>query len=102
MIDMPEGYDKESEYFARQEFERMKKIEEERRATEAAEEAEKLKELHHMRCPKCGQQLVEIDYKDLKIDKCTGCEGIWLDPGELEEILKDEGGTLSGFIKLFK
>lgn len=101
MIDMPQEYDKESEYFARQEFERRKKLEKEQSKDQAADEKEKLKKLHHMHCPKCGQPLVELDYKSLKIDKCTGCEGIWLDAGELEAIIKEGEGKLSGFLKLF-
>ncbi len=39
-----------------------------------------------MRCPKCGMELIEISYKKLKIDKCSSCEGIWLDAGEFEQV----------------
>ncbi|MDH4184401.1 MAG: zf-TFIIB domain-containing protein [Nitrospinota bacterium] len=93
---------KEEEYFARQEFERRKKLEEEKRAKMAEEEHRKHKELHYMRCPKCGMQLVEIEYKDIKVDKCTGCGGIWLDPGELEMIASEEDkGGFKGFLGLF-
>jgi len=28
---------------------------------------------------KCGMNLVEIDYKSIKVDRCSSCEGIWLD-----------------------
>lgn len=101
MIDMPKEYDKESEYFARQEFERRKKLEEEQSQNLEEEAKAELKELHYMCCPKCGMQLIELDYKNLKIDKCSGCEGIWLDAGELEEIVKDNSGKLSGFLKMF-
>ena len=101
MIDTPKEYDKESEYFARQEFERRKKMEEERSQELEKDARAKLKELHHMRCPKCGMQLIELDYKNLKIDKCSECDGIWLDAGELEEIAKDNSGQFSGFLKMF-
>jgi len=53
-----------------------------------------------MHCPKCGMDLVEIDYNDIKVDKCTGCEGIWLDAGELETVL-DQGETESGGVSRF-
>ena len=36
--------------------------------------------------PKFGMELIEIDYKEIKVDKCSECEGVWLDPGELEAI----------------
>ena len=45
---------KEEEYFARIEFERLRKIEEEKQAKLKKEERERLKELHYMKCPKCG------------------------------------------------
>jgi len=41
-----------------------------------------------MRCPKCGLELIEIDYKGSKFDKYSECEGVWLDAGELEGIAK--------------
>lgn len=80
--------EKEEEYFARFEFERKKKIEMEKHQKLAHEEKERLKKVHFMRCPKCGMELIEIDYKNIKIDKCSECEGIWLDAGELETITK--------------
>jgi hypothetical protein len=90
--------EKEEEYFTRMEFERKKKLEEEKQNKLALEEKKKLKELHSMKCPKCGMELIEIDYKNIKIDKCSGCEGVWLDAGELEAVSKLEK---SGLEKLF-
>lgn len=40
------------------------------------EEKRKPKELHYMRCPKCGMHLIEIDYKRIAVDKCSSCEGV--------------------------
>lgn len=37
---------------------------------------------------RCGMELIEIDYKGIEIDKCSECEGIWLDAGELEAVSK--------------
>src|SRR4030043_39717 len=90
--------EKEEEYFARIEFERRKKLEEEKHRKLKEEDKKGLKELHHMRCPKCGMELIEIDYKGIKVDKCSGCEGVWLDAGELEMVSKLEK---SGLDKLF-
>lgn len=94
--------DKEEEYFARQEFDQKKKDDEQRQQALAEKEKEELQKLHFMSCPKCGMHLIEIDYKHLKIDKCSHCDGIWLDAGELEEIVNDEEGRFTGFLKLFK
>jgi len=92
--------DKEEEYFARKEAERRKKMEGEKQKEMQEGEKTKLKELHFMRCPKCGMALVEKDYKGIKIDECANCKGIWLDSNELESILKLEGVGESALGKL--
>jgi len=94
--------EKEEEYFARLEFERRKKIEEERQKRLEKEEKRRLRELHYMKCPKCGMDLIEIDYKGIKVDKCSSCEGIWLDAGELETISKLEKSVLDKLFSVFK
>ncbi len=48
----------EAEYFAKIEFEKRKKREAEKQAQFVEEDKRKLKELHYMRCPKCGMQLI--------------------------------------------
>ncbi|MBU1298016.1 MAG: zf-TFIIB domain-containing protein [Bacteroidetes bacterium] len=53
--------------------------------SEKEEERIKLRELHFMHCPKCGIKLIEMDYKQIKIDRCSECLGIWLDANELEQ-----------------
>ena len=55
--------EKEEEYFARLEYEKRQKIEREKHENLKAAELTKLKKLHFMRCPKCGMELIEIDYK---------------------------------------
>lgn len=94
--------EKEEEYFARQELERKKKLEEEKLKRLAEEEKTKMKELHFMHCPKCGMELNEIDYKGIKIDKCFNCEGIWLDAGEMEQVSNLEKGSIDKLFSLFK
>jgi len=92
----------EEEYFARIHFDKRKNIYLEKQKKLQEEEKIKLKELHHMRCPKCGMELVEIDYKEIKIDKCSACEGIWLDVGELEAVSKMEKTGLDKLFSIFK
>ncbi len=92
----------EDEYIARMEYEKRKKIEEEKHRKLAEEEKKRLKELHYMRCPKCGMELIEIDYKGIKVDKCSECEGIWLDAGELEAVSKLEKSMLDKLFSVFK
>jgi len=84
----------EGEYFARLEFERRKKVEEEKHRQMADAEKRQRKELHFMHCPKCGMKLIEVDYKSLKVDRCSACGGLWLDAGELEAAVELEKGLL--------
>ena len=94
--------EREDEYVARMEYERLKKLEHEKHMKLAEEEKKKLKEMHFMRCPKCGMELIEIDYKEIKVDKCSECEGIWLDAGELEAVAKLEKGGLDKLFGVFR
>jgi len=92
----------EEEYFARQEYERKKKVEEEKHGRLAEEERKRLKDLHYMRCPKCGMELIEVNYKGILVDKCSECEGIWLDTGELESVSKLEKAGLDKLFSVFR
>ncbi len=99
---MQKPSEKEEEYFARLEFERKKKIEEEKHRRLAEAERARLKELHFMRCPKCGMELIAVNYKGIEVDKCSECEGVWLDAGELEAVSKLEKPVLDKLFSVFK
>jgi len=94
--------EKEEEYFARMEFERKKKLEEEKHRKLAEKDKQRLKDLHFMKCPKCGMELIEVDYKNVRIDKCSECDGVWLDAGELEAVSNLEKTGLDKFFGVFK
>jgi ribosomal protein L32 len=68
------------------------KREAERAANEQAAAREALKKAHFMKCPKCGHDMAEHELGDVKIDRCTFCEGVFFDAGELEHayLKKDE------------
>jgi len=84
----------EEEYIARIEYQRRKMVEQEKQQQMAEQEKRQRKELHFMHCPKCGMKLIEIDYKSLKVDRCSACDGVWLDAGELEAAVELEKGLL--------
>jgi uncharacterized protein len=76
------------------------KREAERRAKETQEQREKLKQLHWMKCPKCGHDMKTEDLEGLEIDRCTCCEGFFMDPGEIEELfLKKAQPQRQGFMR---
>ncbi len=93
--------EREEEFFARQEFEKKKKLEEEKQKALAGDQKKKARELHFMKCPKCGMDLIEIDYKKIKIDKCSACAGVWLDAGEMEQVALMEKGGLDKLFSVF-
>ncbi|MGH7846609.1 MAG: CBS domain-containing protein [Candidatus Binatia bacterium] len=41
-----------------------------------------------VQCPKCPDHLESYEFMGFMLDQCRNCEGIWLDKGELEAILK--------------
>jgi len=94
--------EREEEYMARLEYERRKRIEEEKNQKLAVEEKDNLKELHYMKCPKCGLSLVEIGYKGIRVDRCSSCEGLWLDAGELAQIIDLEKSSLDKLFSVFR
>lgn len=94
---------KEDEYFARIEFERCQKQLQETRKQMEKDEKQKLKDLHWMRCPKCGMEMIEIDFEGIKVDKCSSCLGIFFDDGEVAELVdKNKPGFLGRLSSLFK
>jgi len=42
-------------------------------------------------CPKCDVPLFILHYKDIEVDFCDRCRGLWLDAGELEALLQRTG-----------
>lgn len=49
-----------------------------------------------MKCPKCLGRLSPIEVGNVEIDRCFVCEGLWFDPEELEQVLKNYSEELSG------
>jgi uncharacterized protein len=93
----------EEEYFARENAERLRKLAVDEQARLASEDREKLRQLHHMRCPKCGMELKEIRLRDVDVDRCFSCNGTWLDAGELEKLARDQpaGTMMSAVLRIF-
>jgi protein-arginine kinase activator protein McsA len=92
----------EDEYFARQEIERRKVWASEQMAKMATEEKQRLRELHFMKCPKCGMDLATIDLHGVKIDRCASCNGTFFDAGELEQVISRGGGFLARLISVLR
>ena len=93
----------EQEYFAREEAEKLRKLALERAHRLEEEERTKLKELHYMHCPKCGQKMDVITYRNVELDRCFACGYTGLDDGELEILAGEEKeGVMSAVLGIFK
>src|SRR4051794_29327608 len=87
----------EEEYFAREEIEKKRKLALQQAAQTEQQRKDELKKLHYMKCPKCGMDLHTLEKGRVEIDTCFNCRGVWLDAGELEEIV-GSGGEQSGSV----
>lgn len=45
-------------------------------------------------CPRCDCALVVLSWHDMDVDVCPLCRGVWLDQGELEELLERTGARV--------
>ena len=85
----------EEEYFKKRDLEmiaeRRARLDEERKRSERSS--------HYMKCPKCGADLKEREFHNVKIDVCTECHGVFLDAGELDLIARIDTSRVGGFVR---
>jgi hypothetical protein len=79
----------EEEYFRRRDKESLARL------REALHEEAHARGEHAatMDCPRCTGKLHEDSYDEVSISRCDTCGGIWLDAGELEQIINQENAT---------
>ena len=102
----PDSKKNEDEWFHRHEKDLIKSLKKDREAREhelqkalKAEEARKRKELHWMKCPKCGTDMIEKKVEKVHVDECPLCQGLYVDRGELEQLLMQQRREPSSFMK---
>lgn len=89
-VDLDErGKALENEYFRRKDDEAIEKIRQKVLSESSIETG--------LECPKCDGKLMETDYENIKIDVCDTCSGVWLDAGELAQVVdkNENSGWLS-------
>ncbi|HEY9226314.1 MAG TPA: zf-TFIIB domain-containing protein [Gemmatimonadaceae bacterium] len=73
----------ENEYFAKRDAEWLRQ----RRAELDAERKSRETAQARPTCPRGHGELTEREFKNVKIDVCSKCQGVWFDAGELEMVL---------------
>ena len=85
----------EESYFALQEHELVEQMKREHHDAEAVK-----RQALAQSCPKCSGKLGAYSVKGVDVERCEICEGIWLNKGELAEILRRQaGGPLGAFLE---
>lgn len=85
----------EEKYFSAQEHELIKQMKDEHQGVEA----DKRRVLSET-CPKCSGKLDPYSVKGLIVERCESCEGVWLNKGALDEILRRQAaGPLGTFLE---
>jgi len=89
----------EEEFIAREEAKRreLRGLKQRQAEDEAARQA------RWRSCPGgCETKLVEEAFRDIQIDRCPTCGGVWLDPGELDKISSDDAALVQNFFDFFR
>ncbi len=80
----------------------------------AAGELAILRQAPLLNCPHCNVEMARREYgftSQILIDVCPECQGIWLDPGELQQLeiffernreMSREKGILAGLVRMFR
>ena len=81
------GYNQEDAYFHQKEAELLAR----RRAELDAQR--RVSTVGPLRCPRCGSEMNEVAIEHVKVDRCIGCGGVFLDKGELELLTHAKFGS---------
>ncbi|MGH7782422.1 MAG: zf-TFIIB domain-containing protein [Candidatus Binatia bacterium] len=84
----------EDSYFATKEHELIEDMKSEYRKDETARRAAQM-----ATCPKCSGKFAQYRFMEFDLERCENCQGIWLNKGELDSILRQQArGPLGAFL----
>ncbi|MEJ2368492.1 MAG: zf-TFIIB domain-containing protein [Acidobacteriota bacterium] len=102
----PDARKKEDHWFHEADKKLIRRLKLEREAKQRekersalAEAAEELRRVHWLHCPKCGNVMGQEHIKDIEVDVCSHCEGVFFDRGELEELMLNSDEDRRGFFR---
>jgi hypothetical protein len=88
------GYDQEDAYFHQKDAELLAN----RRAALDAQRRDSA--VGKLKCPRCRSKMNEVAVEHVKVDRCSGCGGVFLGKGELEILTHAKSGRF--FKRLFR
>ncbi|HJN76526.1 MAG TPA: zf-TFIIB domain-containing protein [Myxococcota bacterium] len=86
------------EAFFEGEIERLRKLALEQGQRIGESERERLRELHWLRCAKCGMQMETVMYAGLQMERCFHCGGTYMDQPELEKVARESSPLVHGLV----
>lgn len=89
----------EDEWFAKYEIQLIRDAKRKREQKNETRETEVQKPANYLLCPIDGAKLEAKDIKSVEINVCPVCEGIWLDRGELEDLIIAHDSDKKGFFR---
>lgn len=99
---MKKATQNENEYFELEDIEKLHKIRVKKESEENEKKMANEKEIHFMKCSRCGQNLTHSKFGFVSIDKCNNCEAIVISKDELEKFLSEGHSLLKPLIDMFR
>lgn len=99
---MTKGKNLEEDYFIREDLASKHKLKVEHERERKKAHDQELKELHYMKCPKCGHDLLTKRMSYIDIDQCGSCGTLVLAPKDVDRFIAEEKSILKGLIDFFK
>ena len=92
----------EEEYFRKLDQEAKAKLKAKLDQQHAEAERAARRELHFLKCGKCGNDMSTKVFRGIEIEVCSECGSVLLDPGELEELAgRDTTDVFTSFFGMF-
>lgn len=92
----------EDDYFKQQEAEARRSEDwdaQRQKALDQKSAREREIALQIRRCPKCRIALVPEELRQVSIERCNSCNGVWLDEGKLERLMQSELGFVERMLR---
>lgn len=93
----------EDDFFAKEDVEKKRRLAQQVARQTAEEEKRRLRDLHFMHCPKCGMKMESVRLREMSVETCFACGGVFLDKGEIDVIAApQQKGIMGAILNWFK